>query len=55
MNADNNAALNILAAGQAVSACGEMAQSGRSVKQEPTETLFVGYADKDAVVGIPRL
>jgi putative transposase len=36
-HADYNAACNILAAGHAVSACGEPAQSGRSVKQEPTE------------------
>jgi putative transposase len=36
-HADHVAAMNILAAGHAVSACGETAQSGRSVKQEPTE------------------
>lgn len=36
-NADLNAARNILAAGHAVLACGESAQSGRSMKQEPTE------------------
>ena len=36
-NADLVAAKNILAAGHAVSACGEMVQSDRSVKQEPTE------------------
>jgi len=36
-NADVNAAMNILAAGYAVIACGEVAQSGASVKQEPTE------------------
>lgn len=36
-NADINAARNILAAGHAVLACGEMVQSDRSVKQEPTE------------------
>jgi putative transposase len=34
-NADYVAAQNILAAGHAVSACGEMAQQGHSVKQEP--------------------
>lgn len=34
-NADLVAARNILAAGHAVSACGEMVQSGRSMKQEP--------------------
>ena len=38
-NADVNGARNILAAGHAVLACGEMVQSGRSVKQEPTEML----------------
>lgn len=37
-NADVNAAMNILAAGHAVLACGEMVQSGHSVKQEPTES-----------------
>ncbi len=36
-NADINGACNILAAGHAVLACGEMAASGRSMKQEPTE------------------
>ena len=34
-NADYIASLNILAAGHAVSACGEMVQQGRSMKQEP--------------------
>jgi putative transposase len=34
-NADLVAAMNILAAGHAASACGEMVQSGRSMKQEP--------------------
>ncbi|EKD40815.1 MAG: transposase, IS605 OrfB, partial [uncultured bacterium] len=38
-HADLVAANNILAAGLAVSACGESAQSGRSLKQEPTEGL----------------
>lgn len=38
-HADLVAANNILAAGLAVSACGESALSGRSVKQEPTEGL----------------
>jgi putative transposase len=38
-NADLNAAKNILAAGHAVLACGEMVQQGRSVKQEPTEGI----------------
>lgn len=36
-NADVNAAKNILARGHRVLACGEKAQSGRSVKQEPAE------------------
>ena len=38
-NADLVAAKNILAAGHAVSACGEMVQSGLSAKQEPAERL----------------
>ena len=38
-NADVNGARNILAAGHAVLACGEMVQSGRSLKQEPTEII----------------
>ena len=36
-NADVVGAINILARGHRVLACGEPAQSGRSVKQEPTE------------------
>ena len=36
-NADINGARNILAAGHAVRACGGMVQSGRPLKQEPTE------------------
>ncbi|EGI6330205.1 IS200/IS605 family element transposase accessory protein TnpB [Salmonella enterica subsp. enterica serovar Adelaide] len=36
-NADVNGARNILAAGHAVLACGGMVQSGRPLKQEPTE------------------
>lgn len=38
-NADVNGARNILAAGHAVLACGGMVQSGRPLKQEPTETI----------------
>ena len=38
-NADLNAARNILAAGQAVMACGEKADSGLSRKQEPAEAI----------------
>jgi putative transposase len=41
-NADVNAARNILAAGHAVLACGELAQSGHSAKQEPTEATRQG-------------
>lgn len=37
VNADINGARNILAAGHAALACGEMAVLGRSMKQEPTE------------------
>jgi putative transposase len=38
-NADLNAARNILAAGHAVLACGEMVQQDRSVKHEPAEGI----------------
>ncbi|EOC9367865.1 RNA-guided endonuclease InsQ/TnpB family protein [Enterobacter asburiae] len=38
-NADVNGARNILAAGHAVLACGGMVQSGRPLKQEPTEVI----------------
>ena len=38
-NADVNGARNILAAGHAVLACGGMVQSGRPLKQEPTEMM----------------
>ncbi|ECC1659598.1 IS200/IS605 family element transposase accessory protein TnpB [Salmonella enterica subsp. salamae] len=38
-NADVNAARNILAAGHAVLACGGLVQSGRPLKQEPTEMI----------------
>ncbi|EDU7996459.1 IS200/IS605 family element transposase accessory protein TnpB [Salmonella enterica subsp. diarizonae] len=38
-NADVNGARNILAAGHAVLACGGRVQSGRSLKQEPTEMI----------------
>lgn len=40
-NADVNGARNILAAGHAVLACGGMVQSGRPLKQEPTEMIQV--------------
>jgi putative transposase len=36
-NADLVGAINILARGHCVLACGEPVQSGRSMKQEPTE------------------
>lgn len=38
-NADVVGALNILARGHRVAACGETVQSGRSVKQEPAEAI----------------
>lgn len=38
-NADHVGALNVLAAGHAVIACGGMVQSGRPMKQEPTEAI----------------
>ncbi|XMR52626.1 RNA-guided endonuclease InsQ/TnpB family protein [Escherichia coli] len=38
-NADVNGARNILAAGHAVLACGGVVQSGRPMKQEPTEMI----------------
>jgi len=38
-NADVNAACNILAAGHAVLACGEIAHLGFSMNQEPTEAI----------------
>jgi putative transposase len=43
-NADLVGAINIKAAGLVASACGEMALSGRSMKQEPAETAQVAYA-----------
>ena len=39
-NADVVGAINILARGHRVAACGETAQSGRSAKQEPTEATI---------------
>ena len=51
-NADINAARNILAAGHAVLACGEMVQSDRSMKQEPTEGSTLSQRSP---VGIPVL
>ena len=43
-NADLVGAINILAAGHAVLACGESAQLGRSVKREPAEETTHEYA-----------
>jgi putative transposase len=39
-NADVVGAINILARGHRVLACGEPVQSGHSVKQEPTEATL---------------
>lgn len=50
-HADVNAAKNILAAGLAVTACGDLGV-GRSVKQEPAHPQ--GKARRPARVGIPR-
>ena len=41
-NADLVGAINVLRAGHARLACGELAQSGRSVKQEPAEATYAG-------------
>ncbi|RKT99140.1 cytosine methyltransferase, partial [Burkholderia sp. Nafp2/4-1b] len=38
-NADVVGAINVLARGHRVAACGEPTQSGRSVKQEPAEAI----------------
>jgi len=43
-NADLVGAINVLAAGHAVLACGGKAQSGRPMKQEPTEATTQGLA-----------
>ena len=43
-NADLVGAINVLAAGHAVLACGGMAQSGRPAKQEPAEATTQGLA-----------
>ena len=50
-NADHNAALNILAAGQAVSACGAGKAQAPAMKQEPA----YGASAKTLPIGIPRL
>lgn len=63
-NADVVGAINILARGHRVAACGEPVQSGRSVKQEPSTAARSGAARKGAkrsgktppdAVGIPVL
>jgi len=43
-NADHVGAINVLAAGHAVLACGEPVQSGRSAKQEPAEATAQSIA-----------
>jgi len=43
-NADRVGAINVLERGHRLLACGEWAQSGRSVKQEPTEATTQGLA-----------
>lgn len=52
VHADLNAAKNILAAGHAVLACGEMVQLGYSLKQEPAEGK---HSITSEPVGIPCL
>jgi putative transposase len=42
-NADLVGAINILERGYRLLACGELAQSGRSVKQEPTEATQTAF------------
>ena len=53
-HADVNAAKNILAAGQAVTARGDLA-TRRSVKQEPARPQVPAHQPALALVGIPRL
>jgi len=43
-NADMVGAINVLERGHRLLACGELAQSGRSVKQEPAEATIQGLA-----------
>ena len=50
-NADVNAVLNILAAGQAVSACGAGKAQAPALKQEPT----YGASVRTLPIGIPSL
>ena len=51
-HADVVGAINVLARGHRVLACGELAQSGRSVKQEPTEAT---RKSSRSAVGVPVL
>jgi putative transposase len=51
-NADVVGAINVLERGYRLLACGESAQSGRSVKQEPTEAT---HKSSRSAVGIPIL
>jgi len=46
-NADVAGAINILARGRRVAACGEMAPPGRSMKQEPAEATRSGNAARN--------
>jgi predicted RNA-binding Zn-ribbon protein involved in translation (DUF1610 family) len=52
-NADVVGAINILARGHRVAACGELVQSGRSAKQEPTYKRL--RSSPRSAVGIPSL
>ena len=54
-HADVVGAINILARGHRVAACGEWVRSGYSVKQEPAEATLAGNALATSAVGIPRL
>jgi putative transposase len=54
-NADVVGAINILARGLRVAACGEPAQSGHSMKQELAEVIQTGINARMNVVGTLRL
>ncbi|MHB1530281.1 MAG: RNA-guided endonuclease InsQ/TnpB family protein, partial [Acidiferrobacteraceae bacterium] len=43
-NADRVGAINVLERGHRLLACGEWVQSGRSVKQEPTEVSQLDFS-----------
>lgn len=53
-HADVNAAINVLAAGRAVTACGDLA-TGRSAKREPATPQGAPRHPAPELVGIPRL